>query len=456
MQNTNSKSNDQEKRISTTLNNFFDKFEINKILNTANIRKIRGIKVRDILLNITELPFKYQNFYQGIVNNKEIEYSKSVAYDLLNNSRYNWRFFLLKIVSIIINVYFKPLTNHNRHDVLILDDTSHPRNRSKSVELLARVYDHVTHKYFKGFRIMTMGWSDGNSFIPLDFALLSSNNADNRYQEINASIDKRSCGYKRRKEAVSKSTELIVPMIKRVLKTGIKAKYLLMDSWYGLPSIIASIKPLIDVICRVKDTPKIYYYQEGKALTLSQIYRKIIKRRGKALIKGSAIVKIISDGATISAKIVYVRNRNEKKKWIGILSTDIALTDEEIVRIYGKRWDIEVFFKTTKQFLNLNKEIELRSYDGMIAHITIVMLRYIFLSVEQRNSVDDKTLGGIFLEVIEEIKDITVFEALNKILVLVFEKLREMEYICNETIEKIIDIFMGIALEKYQLKERAA
>ena len=35
------------------------------------------------------------------------------------------------------------------------------------------------------------------------------------------------------------------------------------------------------------------------------------------------------------------------------LSTDLTLSDEEVVRIYGKRWDIEVFFKMTKSYLCL-------------------------------------------------------------------------------------------------------
>lgn len=456
MQITKCQSNKQEIKVSSQLKSFFDNFGIAKLLNQSNIRKIRGVQVKEVILKIAELPFNQQNFYQGIVKNKDIDFNKSVAYDLLNNSNYNWRMFLSRLVSLIINVYLSPLKKDKSQNVLILDDTSHSRNRSKKVELLAKVYDHVKGKYLKGFRIMVMGWSDGHSFLPVDLALLSSNNPDNRYQEANPKINKRSCGYNRRKEAISKSTDLIVPMIKRVLKTGIKAKYLLMDSWYGFPAIIASVKPFIDAICRVKDTPKIYYYQSGKAVTLCQIYRKMKKRRGKANIKGSEIVEIQSNGATIPVKIVYVKNRNEKKKWIGILSTDISLSEEEIVKLYGKRWDIEVFFKTVKQFLNLDKEIELRSYDGMIAHISIVMLRYIFLTVEQRNCVDDKTLGGLFLETIDEMKDITIFEALQRILILVYKKIRELTDICKETINEIFNIFMGIVIEKYQLKCVAA
>lgn len=43
------------------------------------------------------------------------------------------------------------------------------RNRSKKVELLARCMDHssLTKRFYKGFRLLTMGWSDGATFMPL-------------------------------------------------------------------------------------------------------------------------------------------------------------------------------------------------------------------------------------------------------------------------------------------------
>ena len=47
------------------------------------------------------------------------------------------------------------LTRPERVKVLILDDSVITRNRSKAVELLARVYDHVTHKYQKGCLLYT-------------------------------------------------------------------------------------------------------------------------------------------------------------------------------------------------------------------------------------------------------------------------------------------------------------
>ena len=34
------------------------------------------------------------------------------------------------------------------------------------MELLSRVYDHVIHKTVKGFNMLTLGWTDGYSFVP--------------------------------------------------------------------------------------------------------------------------------------------------------------------------------------------------------------------------------------------------------------------------------------------------
>ena len=41
-------------------------------------------------------------------------------------------------------------------NVLIIDDSMFERNRSKKVELLAKVYDHAKHKYRFGFRMLTL------------------------------------------------------------------------------------------------------------------------------------------------------------------------------------------------------------------------------------------------------------------------------------------------------------
>jgi hypothetical protein len=101
---------------------------------------------------------------------------------------------------------------------------------------------------------------------------------------------------------------------------------------------------------------------------------------------------------------------------LALLCTDLSLPDNEVVRIYGKRWDIEVFFKMAKHYLKLDSEIQVRDFDAILAHSTIVMIRYVFLAVEQRMASDQRTIGGLFLATGEEIRDISLADALVRIL----------------------------------------
>jgi len=81
----------------------------------------------------------------------------------------------------------------------------------------------------------------------------------------------------------------------------------------------------------------------------------------------------------LPCKLVFVRDRR-KSDWLALLSTDVDLSAEDIVRTYGKRWDIEVFFKMIKQHLSLAKEIQYRDYDALIGHTSILFMRYMFLA----------------------------------------------------------------------------
>lgn len=118
-------------------------------------------------------------------------------------------------------------------------------------------------------------------------------------------------------------------------------------------------------------------------------------------------------------KIVFVRNRNKKSEWLAILSTDTVLSDEEIIRIYGMRWDIETFFKCTKSMLKLAKKFQGRSYDTLISHTTLVFTRYILLEWSRRNEQDPKTIGILFFLMCEDVKDLDTLTALQQLLELI-------------------------------------
>ena len=71
----------------------------------------------------------------------------------------------------------------------VIDESTYDRSRSKVVELLAWVHDHNANRSLKGFKLMTLGWSDGVSFLPLDFILCSASEASKRLQGIRKELD---------------------------------------------------------------------------------------------------------------------------------------------------------------------------------------------------------------------------------------------------------------------------
>lgn len=273
---------------------------------------------------------------------KDQAVSKNTYYRFLNETSYNWKKFLFLLAAKVTSI-FDELTRPERIKVLVLDDSIISRNRSKNVELLAKVYDHVSHRFQKGFTLLTLGWSDGYSFIPVGFNMLSSANKENRYQEVSVEIDHRTNGYKNRTESIMKKTNAAILLIQRALDCGIKADYVLMDTWFTTEPMLKEIlKTGLDAIGMVKQLKQRYFFR-GKAYTLPQL-RKFMQHENAINIFGSLMVTT-KEG--IPVKIVFIRNRNKKSECLYLLSTDCSLSDTKIVRTYGNRWSIEVFFKAS-------------------------------------------------------------------------------------------------------------
>ena len=427
---------------------FFKEFRVGQLLKNSNAYKSRGIPAVQVFMYLIQLVFTKKSMYMNIINGTHVmNFGKDVIYRLLNSTYINWASFLISLANaVIINI--SALTSNERRNVLIADDSVYERLRSKKVELLANVHDHAAKgksKYKRGFRMLTLGWSDGATFIPLLFRLLSSANKKNRYNEMDPNIDKRSVGYKTRKEAISKATDVLFSMLERAKKLRIPAKHLLFDSWFSFPSTIIRIHQIdFYVVARLKDTKTIMYLYNGNKRTLKQIYAANKKRRGRSkyLLSVRVLLYDIDDNA-LPARIVFVRNRGKSDKWIALISTDMTLTEEEIIQLYSSRWDIEVFFKICKSYLNLAREFQGLSYDSLTAHTTVVMTRYIMLAVHKRQNEDPRSLGELFHLCYDEIAEIQFSEALALVLSLIRDVLNECFFLSDEQINEIIDSFVA-------------
>ncbi|MHB1421296.1 MAG: IS4 family transposase [Bacillota bacterium] len=399
-------------KIESNFNRLFRTLKISQTLHACGIRKFCGISVVDVFGLLFSLVFLGKSLNRQLDSERGKSMpGKDTYYRFLNNSRYCWRKVLLMIAARVIGE-FQNLTSSKRVKVLILDDSILSRNRSKKAELLARVFDHSKGVFVKGYTLLTLGWSDGFSFVPVDFALLSSANDANRLVGNDENIDKRTSGHKRRKEAVEKKPQVASKLLDNALATGISADYVLMDTWFTNEPMISSVLDKgLHVIGMVKEL-KQRYTRNGEAYSLSQLRSLFESKLGSEII-GSINVQTKTG---IPVKLVFIQNRNNHKEWLAVLSTDISLEAQEIVRIYGMRWDIEVFFKSTKSLLKLGSEFQGQSFDMRISHTTIVFIRYMLLEWERRHHIDDRTLGGLFFFFSDEVRDIDLKSALRSLM----------------------------------------
>lgn len=390
------------------IQNSLKELKIGRALNIGNINKRTGADARDVFQALLSLKFYGISWNRFTSSDRHTDLSKDSGYRFLKNEHFNWRSVIYSLSAEAVELISKANTD-DRTQYLIIDDTPLGRKGSKKADMLSYIYDHVDQRTYKGYLLETCGWSDGYSFIPLDMVYTASSNK--LINDIPEDIDKRTIGYKRRKEALMKKNDLAVEMVERAKNRGIIADYVLMDSWYSMPSAFENIKKTgADLIGMVKQSSKISFTFNGKKMCIPDLYRiamSQIYRRNVREAEFSGILSAITvrtDNGT-AIKLVFAVNRNSADKYVLIACSDTSLTAEEIIYKYSFRWATECFYRVCKDMLGLESEFHCKTFEATIAHAAIVFIRYIALEWTLRKENDLRTIGNIFYILVDEIRD---------------------------------------------------
>jgi len=435
-----------DKMLAMRFNVFFNRFKVNAILRRVNANKEKGIPSKSILAFMLGLVFTQRNFYSLLHSARNtVSFSKDAVYRFLSRGHIHWEAFVRGLSCAVVGEVRK-LTSEERRAAPILDDTPYYRDRSKKVELLSQCYDHSEKRFYKGFNLLNLAWSDGATLVPVDFRLLASGGGDNLLEGSHVKEDGRTLATKRRTDARTDKPTLALRMLEAAKGTAAQARYVLFDSWFASPKFLLCVKQLgYDVAARLKNHENYRYLYNGQTLPISQIYKANKKRRGRSRYLLSVTVQIRHNDFDVlaPAKIVFVRDRGNRKNWIALLSTDTALSEDEIIALYGKRWDIETFHKTIKSCLCLAKEFQMRSFDAIVAHTAVVLTRYIFLTLESRENRDMRSLGELFLAVCDELEDISFQYAFSLILSILEYCMNEYLLLTSERIQGFVQHFIA-------------
>lgn len=300
------------RELFNAISSFFCKFKVGGLLRKCNAQKEKGVPVLDIFKYKLCNVFSDRSMYmqQKTGSFREL-FSKNTFYRFLNNPRINWgRFTTLLSKEVADSI--EPLTDDNRVNAFVVDDSLFERSSCRKTELGSRVFDHTSRKYCKGYRLMTLGWTDGNTFLPINSSLLASSKESNLISPI-CNFDGRSLAAKGRKLAQMKGTKVMLELLKSAQYAEHNADYVLFDTWFSNPAQLVAVKNLgLDSNAMIKKSSRIYYEYEGKQLSIKKIFGICKKRRGRSKYLLSVNVMVCKE-QKIPVKIVCVRNKNNKK-----------------------------------------------------------------------------------------------------------------------------------------------
>jgi hypothetical protein len=342
---------------------------------------------------------------------------KDTIYRLKNDERIPWRRLQYAVAK-----KFQELVNPQKeiaeNSAFIVDDTIDERVGYK-IENITSVYDHVAGKKGckYGFKNLVLGFFDGKSISPLDFSIHTEKALPKKKKKEQFKKDciKNSNGFKRREESKIDKITGAISLIKRAVKNGFMAKYVLVDSWFTSLDFIKEIRGIKDgamhVVAGIRNDARKYSYK-GESLNGKQLIQKLSSEgKQKRCRKWNVrYFEVVVHYEGIGDVKLYICRFPYQKKWRIFISTDIKLDFVNMMEVYSIRWTVEVMFRELKQHLQLGR-CQSRDFDAQIASVTISMILYMFLSYLRRKNAYD-SVGRLFELMGEEILEKTLAQRL--------------------------------------------
>lgn len=382
---------------------------------------------------------------------------KDVFYRFKNDESIDWRSLAYRInKKLIATAQTKGSEGGTGYRCLIVDDTDLPKT-GWCIELVGRIWSHVSQSSILGFKGLFLGYHDGKSFYGLDFSLHGEKGKNEKKpygltsKQTKARFDKKrdkyTTGYLRKEEYFKKKTDQLISMVKTAINKGIRFDYLLVDSWFTNHDLIVFVltrKIKVHLLGMAKMGKTKYLYQ-GKKFTAKELIDKQKRskkiKRSKTLNLWYATVDVDYKGNEIR---LFFCKMKRGGNWNLLLTTNCGLELEEAYRIYSIRWSIEVFFKENKQYLGLGK-CQSQDFDAQIADTTISMLQYNILSLAKR-FLDYESFGELFRQSGTEALKLTIAEKIWWYLIEILTIISDVfEIELEEVLDKIANENQAIA-----------
>ena len=387
--------------VDNLLSRLWNTMCIPTLLARAGLKKRSGVPVADVIyvlllwvwLKSTSIHVFSREALQGFADAR-----KDVIYDYLKREDVNWRLLHTQIAR-------KVFQDHRLQDcelkAFVVDDSVKIR-RGKKMAGVSCHFDHLTGRTVKGQQVLTLGLATETTFLPLDQDLFISQQQIQPAQEFK---DERSVAAKRYQQSLTQTKpQLLAQALKRAVRNGFEADYLLADAWFGnKPTIRLTESCDVTALLRMKKDKTLYRLStvnngmvQHQLLNAADLFQRVVRKQWQRVSGTPYQTKVVDVALNladttadterwINVRLLFSRGISNdaqqqvgKHDWALFLSTSRELTAQAMLEIYALRWGIEVYFKESKQHLGLLKEQTIR-FTSHIASISLSAIRYLIL-----------------------------------------------------------------------------
>lgn len=428
---------------------FFSTFKVGRFLASFGSFKSKGFDVSLLLLSllvfrlrgesICRMQNRSKNFLEKIDDN--------TFYRLMNNQWMNWRKLLIGFAKQFVAQVKANGDNISGVTCFVLDDTDIEKT-GKTMEFISRIFNHVTKLYPLGYKLLLLAFWDGKNLISTDCSLHREKGKKGTYglskkelkSQFSKKRDSKSPGHKRVEELDMKKGEAAVTMLRRAVKNGFIASYVLMDSWFVNDYMIKSVRAIKNGAMHLLGMCKLdrrQYLVDKKLQNAHQLIIKNERKKSRYSRKyKSTYISLIVDYKGVEVRLFFIRYDNAKN-WTILLTTDMTLSFVQAIELYQIRWTIEVLFKECKQYLRLGAS-QNTDFDGQIADVTITLATHTILTLQKRFG-SYETMGELFRETQLHLLELTLWERLVKIF---FKLVVQMAVMMKVDMDELIENLM--------------
>lgn len=216
--------------------------KLNKWISLSGFKKRSGIDISEAVFLL--LLWKWLNVSSIAMFSRQAlnvfsQAKKDVMYDLLKREDVNWRGLNIQTAK---EVYRQHKLDGSPTKVFVLDDSIKKR-KGKKIEGVSSHFDHVDGRHVMGQQALTLGLATDEAFLPVDSQIFVSQVKAQKL--IHDYKDRRSIAGRRYDEATTQGKpEMAKNMMKRAIRHGINADYVVADAWFGTKPMIRSAMDL--------------------------------------------------------------------------------------------------------------------------------------------------------------------------------------------------------------------